>query len=330
MKTACIRPLAIILALLVLIGSVAGCRAGDDVVIPEYVPVVEEEEPVVEAANYTYIDTSGWDESFVGGLLEFHLYLFCGEYLIRERAAQVTSLSFRSSGNIESLEGIQYFAALGWLIVLDNRLTSLDLSNNPELIWLDVSSNNLTALDVSNNPALQSLLVGSNNLNAIDVSSNPELIQLNVSFNNLTAIDVSNNPALEFLDAKHNNLTSLDVSNNPVLEFLDAKHNNLTSLDVSNNPVLEVLMIRGNSLTSFNVSNNSALRHLTVSENNLTSLDLSNNPELRELDAKYNYISHPDDVIGWQELELNLRPEDSDEHRWYSFIFWPQRTPTNN
>ena len=59
--------------------------------------------------------------------------------------------------NISDLTGIEDFTALEFLICYSNQLTSLDVSNNSDLIALSCSVNLLTNLELSNNSNLISL-----------------------------------------------------------------------------------------------------------------------------------------------------------------------------
>lgn len=59
---------------------------------------------------------------------------------------------------ITSLQGIEYFSALELLDCRDNRLTTLDLSGNPNIRTLYCSGNQLSRMDFSNNPWLQDVI----------------------------------------------------------------------------------------------------------------------------------------------------------------------------
>lgn len=65
------------------------------------------------------------------------------------------------------------------------RLSTLDLSANPELVRLSLDSNNLTSLDLSACPKLQWVNVAKNYLTSFDIASNPDLNLVDVSNNDL-------------------------------------------------------------------------------------------------------------------------------------------------
>jgi len=153
--------------------------------------------------------------------------------------------------SIQSLEGIEYFISLERLICFANPISIMDIRKNSKLktliCWQNYwNENKLNSLDVSNNPELEYLNVSPNDLTFLDLSNNPALTTLSCSRNQLTSLDVSNNPALEILSCSENQLTSLDVSKNTVLAKLICEENQLTSLDVSNNPKLKQVRLEGN------------------------------------------------------------------------------------
>lgn len=63
------------------------------------------------------------------------------------------------------------------------KLSSIDVSHNPELRYLYLAGNDLTDIDLSNNPLLQMLNVSHNRLTSINLDENPDLIDVNISFN---------------------------------------------------------------------------------------------------------------------------------------------------
>jgi len=202
----------------------------------------------------------------------------------------IRALNLWSRG-IRDLAGIEHFTDLERLDVSENRLTTLDLSNNPALTELRANQNALTTLNVSNNPELAVLRIGRNQLAALDVSNNPALITLSAEANNLTVLDVSNNPALTVISAWGNSLTAINVSNNPALISLNVGYNRLATINVSNNPALTSLELSENRLTTLDMSNNSELIELWASGNELTILNVSSSPALAELWISRNRLT---------------------------------------
>ena len=209
-----------------------------------------------------------------------------------EKMTSLTSL-FLIENPLTSID-VSKNTALTKLEVSDTPLTNLDVSKNTALTDLTVYRNKLTSIDVRNNTALTSLDVGANQLTSIDVSKNIVLTELSVSSNQLTSIDVSKNTKLTKLLVSKNKLPNLDVSKNTVLTDLDVFENQLTYLDVSKNMVLVDLNVSRNQLTSLDVSKSTALTKLHVGNNQLTSIDVSKSTALTELRAYENQLTYLD------------------------------------
>ena len=216
-----------------------------------------------------------------------------------------------SGKKIKSTKGIEKLTNLTELGVIDNQLTTLDVSKNTALKWLNVRNNNITTLDVSKNTALTSLKVPKNNLTTLDVSKNTALKYLDAWNNQLTTLDVSKNTALDELLAWNNQLTTLDVSKNTALTYLNVYGNNFQTLVLPKTKTLTYLNVSGNRLRSLDLSyydleeidassnnlnviifsNKQTLKKINISDNNLTKLDLTGYSKLTLLDASYNNIS---------------------------------------
>ena len=162
--------------------------------------------------------------------------------------ALATRIDVRGMG-IQSLQGIEYFAALEYLDCYDNNLTSLDVSRCTVLEKLGCVGNSLTSLDVSRCTALKSLYCHGNNLTSLDVSRCTALEWLECDGNNLTSLDVSRCTALEWLYCGGNNLTSLDVSRCTALDWLYCI-NNAYNIQVTSNGFFNLRMLPGNFVPS--------------------------------------------------------------------------------
>ena len=179
---------------------------------------------------------------------------FVNDNITTHRTIQNIGSLMPHNQNISDLTGIEFFANLRQLNVLNNQLVELDVSNLTNLTWLSVGGNQLTSLDVSNLPNLQELNAWNNQLVELDVSNLPNLWRLDASNNQLASIDLLNLPNLRHLNIMRNQLTELYLPNLPNLTFLMAMANQLTSIDVSNLPNLRYLFLNSNQLTSLDVS----------------------------------------------------------------------------
>jgi hypothetical protein len=173
----------------------------------------------------------------------------------------ITTLDIQNEG-ITDFTGIEDFTALQVFYFTDNNVTTVDVSNLPNLRSVRAISCNLTSLDLTNNPLLD---------------------DLRIEDNNITSIDLSNNPLLEILQMNGNQLTTLDLSNNPLIWRLRLYNNNITELDLSNNPALTQVQLQVNNLTALNIQNGA--------NTNISTFDAYSNPNLtciRVDDAAYS------------------------------------------
>ncbi|OOG73448.1 carbohydrate binding domain-containing protein, partial [Flavobacterium sp. A45] len=144
---------------------------------------------------------------------------------------KLTSLNV-SNSSIADLTGIEDFVALKTLDCQSNKLNSLNVTKNLDLINLNCSANYLTSINVTKNSALKSLnvsymaegvsssLSGQGKIESLDLSKNLALTDLNCSYNKLTSLDVSNNVLLINLICNATFLTKIDVSKNIALKSL--------------------------------------------------------------------------------------------------------------
>ncbi|WP_420573987.1 hypothetical protein [Kordia sp.] len=156
------------------------------------------------------------------------------DYVLTANINTVLNLDVSDKG-IADLTGIKDFTALQQLNCSYNILTSIDVSNNTNLLLLNCGFNLIPSIDVSNNTALQSLTVWSNEITTIDVSNNLSLTYLDVDENNLTVLKLDENPALNRLFCSSNNLETLNVQNGNNLNF--------TSFSATLNPNLSCIQV---------------------------------------------------------------------------------------
>lgn len=247
--------------------------------------------------------------------------------------------------NITNLEGLQYFTNLKvistyyanfpnfnqpTLVNLEqlsllnsvgySSLTSVDVSNNTNLVKLQCSSDLITSLDLSNNTFLQTVdiycpsltsvnfsnLVNLKNLSyigkmpTIDISDAVNLLNLNCigssgtySFpleNRLTSIDLSNQTKLINLDLAGNLLSSLDLSFCPNLERISISNNLLSTLNITNVAYVKNFFCEDNLLTDLNVDAMFNLKNFICKNNQLTSLSTKN----RIIEEYIDFSGNPD------------------------------------
>ncbi|MBR0147037.1 MAG: hypothetical protein IJM25_10315 [Eubacterium sp.] len=155
---------------------------------------------------------------------------------------------YEGSIGAKNLTGLRYFPNLQCLECADNRITTLDVSGNPELVTLQCDMNWLSKLDVSRNPKLKVLYAGWNRLTALDVSGNPELEELGCQLCYLRELDVSGNSKLTYLNCGENELSTLKITGLPDLEVLYCESNRLKEINIKACPKLTTLTAQGNQI----------------------------------------------------------------------------------
>ncbi|MCZ4317666.1 T9SS type A sorting domain-containing protein [Aequorivita viscosa] len=189
--------------------------------------------------------------------------------------------------NISDLTGIEDFVALELLGCAFNPLTTLDLSNNHQLVELYCTSGNIESLNITQCPNLEILYCDENFLMELDISQNPNLDELSCEWNLLTGLDTTQNPNLGYLFCEHNEIEGyFDTSQNPELIYFTAHDNNITDLDFTQNPFLNsfggfsnplenVDVRNGNNanMQTFNVTDSSGLKCILVDDASASYLD---------------------------------------------------------
>ena len=227
---------------------------------------------------------------------------------------------------IRSVSGLEKMTGLKVLTLPRNNISSINLSNNSNLMYINVAENQLETLDVSNNLNLDNIVAYGNKLSGtFDASNNTKLEKLSVNNNQLTGLNLGNISSLEELYIYKNNLSgTLDLSKNTELKNLSAYNNNFTGFNMTGLNKLEKLSIGTNNITDTNVVNNIVsviinnkdhldtisieglligtidpsvfpeLTSLNVGGCGLSSLDVSNNAKLKTLRAHENNLSSLD------------------------------------
>lgn len=211
---------------------------------------------------------------------------------VKDEGEAVTN--FGKNAETEYVLGAQTVTIHGKVSALwcrENQLTTLDISNNPQLTELECSYNLLTTLDASKSEKLAWLHCYNNQLTSLNIANCLQLNDLECSHNQLAKLDLSSNLELANIDCFGNQLTTLDLSNNSNLKWLNCGNNKLGMLDVSKNVQLNELYCGGNQLTILDLSSNTELERLSCPQNQLTALDLSKNLTLREIHCETNKIS---------------------------------------
>ncbi|RZJ69973.1 T9SS type A sorting domain-containing protein [Flavobacterium sp.] len=185
-------------------------------------------------------------------------------------AAAITTLNVDYQ-NINDLTGIKAFTNLLSLYAVGNSLSTLDLSDMPELRLAYLSGNELTSINVNGVSTLQDLVLDQNQLTYLNLSNKPNLDRFSAIYNDLTGITLSNLPLLREINVFGNDLVSLEVASFPNLQILTCASNLLTSLDVTTLSLLKTLDCSNNAISAVNVSGLANLETLYFNDNPVSS-----------------------------------------------------------
>lgn len=225
----------------------------------------------------------------------------------RLEGRRITSIENNRSVDVASLKGIEYLTNLQRLVwtgyeswdsgnyeVFHGQLTTVDLTQNTQLLEVNLCFNQLTSLLLPSEPALTSLTIYQNRFATLDFGHCPNLRYLDCNSNQLTELSVSSYPSLESLYCYNNKITSLDVSGCPWLQTLNFGTNQVSSIDISALSRLRGLDCYDNPLTEINLGNCPQLRSLQCFSCRFTSLDLSSCPQLDYLHCESNQLTSLD------------------------------------
>jgi hypothetical protein len=192
------------------------------------------------------------------------------------------------SDTISSLTGIEAFSNLSHLSCALNKLTTIDVSHNTNLVSLWVYGNNLSSIDVSKNVMLGELYVGMNPISAIDLSNNPLLLTLYCHHTNITSLDLRANTKLTAIKANDSKICSIDVSKCTNLKQFECYNNQIVTFDLSKNTELVKLDCYNNNLLYLNLPHTKTLAEINCSGNFLYLLDLTEMSSSPSIDVSSN------------------------------------------
>ncbi len=275
--------------------------------------------PAVPAyAASVAIDAANFPDEIFRGYVKSNFDTDNDSSLSDAELAAVTEINVNDL-EIADIKGVEHFKALTklwcWGYKHTKKLTTLDISQNVNLVELSCSFNELTELNLSKNTKLQILWCYDNKLTKLDVTANTELVELNYFNNKISKIDLSKNTELQKLYCSDNKISSIDISKNTKLKELSCGGNYFNTIDLSNQKDLELFNCYDGRLTSIDVSNNAKLKKLYVDGNELLALDVTNNPLLESLD--YSFIRNP----SWT-IDLSKNPN----LKWISCEYSEQKT----
>ncbi len=184
------------------------------------------------------------------------------------------------------------------LMAMNNKLTSIDLKNVPNLEYLMLTGNaGLASLDVALNTHITDLGVSSCNLSQLNLSAQSNLARLWCTSNKLQSLDLSKCEKLAQIKAgsnlltsivfpmKTDSLTTISLPSNRFVTIdlkglsntlsLDLGKNQLHEIDLSEMTALKLLNLRANGIHAFDLSHNKNLSEIGLVGNDMTACELN-------------------------------------------------------
>jgi hypothetical protein len=211
--------------------------------------------------------------------------------MLKSDAKVVSQLDLNLSANygeIIDLTGIEGFVNIKFLSAAGQKIKTIDLSSNVLIDTLYLTSNYISSLDLSNNTNLILVDIQSNQLTSVyGLSNATNLKNLDLSWNYFEEFSIDNE-SLEVFHMRNNDLKALNITDAVNLKNILLTTNKLVSIDISNNTLIETLLIADNKIENMNFEFNNNLTHLYIFDNSLSSLDVSNNESLIDLKVDRN------------------------------------------
>jgi hypothetical protein len=218
------------------------------------------------------------------------------DYVLTENIDTVTHLDFGYYAySLENVIGIEDFVLLEYLKMNESQITSLDLTQSPNLTYIECNANQqLIEFNITQNLRLKHLDLAMSGLTTIDLSHNDSLKHIGL-FNSvyIDTVNTSNNLQLETLFCNHMH-TYLDVTNNQELKHISFSGTiDYPTLDLSQNLKLETVYSPCGQLQTLDLSHNTMLTAVNIYCNELTYLNLQNGNNSNILDADFKINSNP-------------------------------------
>ena len=135
--------------------------------------------------------------------------------------------------SISDLTGIEDFILLTVLQCSRNKLTTLDVSQNVNLVTLNCDKNKLTNLNINNCINLIDLKIEDNQLTTLDLTTNINLREIEMSGNLVTCLDVSQLSNIHITELLCNDNLLEELIIDSAIVGLDASNNNLSCIQVA-------------------------------------------------------------------------------------------------
>jgi putative immunoreactiveantigen PG97 len=216
-------------------------------------------------AKASYEANEEWNENFLG---------------IKEESTEPNTIVLKTNRAIGDIFSLKVGAKEGEKIGIKGAsyneqdqliFTDTEVTLYGKITKIDCSSNKLTSIVITNQPQLREIYCDDNELTKLEVNYVPELATLYCGNNkDLADIDLKSMPALADLSCYGNSIKQLDLSQNPKLTSLICRDNLIEgTLDLSKNPKVEQVNCYNNKISEIKLSTESSLRHIEMQRNNI-------------------------------------------------------------
>jgi len=237
--------------------------------------------PIPDAVFEQYLVDQGFDTNGMNG------------NILDSDAQAVTSLNMTGL-NITNLSGIEAFTNLTNIYCVSCNLTTVDLSNNPNINTINFRVNlNLSSFtfpSVATN--LIEVTLSGCNLSSLTLPSASTIRRLYIDENPISSLDLSNSNTLQQLTANNCNLNGINITNN-FLSRLELNNNPIGSINLTGQTGLGTLKVSNCNLNSLNLTDcDNSLHTIECAYNNLNTLDLTNQTNINILDCRNNNLTN--------------------------------------
>ena len=216
-------------------------------------------------AKASYEANEEWNENFIG---------------IKEESTEPNTIVLKTNRAIGDIFSLKVGAKEGEKIGIKGAsyneqdqliFTDTEVTLYGKIAKIDCSSNKLTSIVITNQPQLREIYCDDNELTKLEVNYVPVLATLYCGNNkDLADIDLKSMPALADLSCYSNSIKQLDLSQNPKLTSLICRDNLIEgTLDLSKNPKVEQVNCYNNKISEIKLAAESSLRHIEMQRNNI-------------------------------------------------------------
>ena len=216
-------------------------------------------------AKASYEANEEWNENFLG---------------IKEESTEPNTIVLKTNRAIGDIFSLKVGAKEGEKIGIKGAsyneqdqliFTDTEVTLYGKIAKIDCSSNKLTSIVITNQPQLREIYCDDNELTKLEVNYVPVLATLYCGNNkDLADIDLKSMPALADLSCYGNSIKQLDLSQNPKLTSLICRDNLIEgTLDLSKNPKVEQVNCYNNKISEIKLAAESSLRHIEMQRNNI-------------------------------------------------------------